>query len=64
MYFKKRQSIQPGIELRTQDGRRVPLHITFLNGEIHLNASDMEKGAYELVMDRGAIVESKSIRVR
>ncbi|MCB0669606.1 MAG: hypothetical protein KDC80_27465 [Saprospiraceae bacterium] len=63
MYFKKRKTEEPGIELRTQDGQRIPLKVTFLNGEILINEKDMEKGAYELVMNRGDRIESKAFVV-
>lgn len=63
MYFKKRKVEQPGIELRTQDGRQVPLRVTFLNGEIRINEQDLEKGAYQLVIDRGDQVESRAFVV-
>lgn len=63
MYFKKRQVEQPGIELRTQDGRQIPMHITFLNGQIHINPAEMEKGAYQLVIDHGSSIEAKNFQV-
>ena len=63
MYFMKRKVEQPGIELRKQDGQLIPMHITFQNGEIHINADEMDKGSYELVINRGHSKESKAFVV-
>ena len=63
MYFIKRKVEQPGIELRKKDGQLIPMHMTFQDGEIHINADEMEKGAYELVIYRGQSKESKAFVV-
>ena len=63
MYLIKRKVERPGIELRKKDGQLIPMHMTFQNGEIHINADAMEKGSYELVINRGHSKESKAFVV-
>ncbi|MBK8502187.1 MAG: hypothetical protein IPL46_08250 [Saprospiraceae bacterium] len=63
MYSLKSREKQPGIELLTIEGKQVPLHVTFSNGEIHINSNCMDKGSYQLVVNRGKIKESREFVV-
>ena len=63
MYFLKRKDKQPGIELLTSEGKHIPLHVTFSNGEIHINSNYMDKGSYQLVINRGKSKESSEFVV-
>lgn len=64
MYFFKRRPKMPTFELHQEDGSITPLHITFRNGEIHLNPDYMARGTYELQIDRGSEKESRLITVQ
>ena len=64
MYFFKRKPKMPTFELHQEDGSITPLHITFKNGEIHLNPNYMARGTYELQIDRGSEKESRLITVQ
>ena len=64
MYLFKRKSKMPTFELHQEDGSVAPLHVTFKDGEIHLNPNFMAKGKYELMIQRGAERESRLITVQ
>ena len=63
MYSLKRKEKQPGIELQTSEGKQVPLHVTFSNGEIHINSNYMDKGSYQLVINHGKSQELREFVV-
>lgn len=62
MFFKKRTEV-PFIQLQNNEGRQIPMHLTFTNGEIHINSQAMEKGSYLLTIIKGKIRESRSFIV-
>lgn len=63
MYPLKRKEEQPGIQLLTSEGKHIPLHVTFVDGEIHINSNAMDKGSYQLVIDKGKSRESRHFTV-
>ncbi len=63
MTFRKRSDQALAFRLQTDDGKKMPLKLKFKNGEIHINASQMPRGTYQLTMDRGDDVESQYFKV-
>ena len=53
MYLFKRRPGPPAIQLFRSDGEATPLHVTFRNGEIHINPDAMAKGNYQLKISQG-----------
>lgn len=63
MYFLKRREEPGGIQLFTSDGEHIPLHVTFINGEIHINSEVMKKGSYQLVINKGKTREARTFTI-
>ena len=65
MYFFKRKTEQvPAIELRTSEGDTTALHVTFKNGEIHINSEAMAQGSYQLVINNGRSSEYRAFTIQ
>ena len=53
MSLFKRPPAPPAIELYRSNGESTQLHVTFKNGEIHINPDAMDKGNYLLTVSQG-----------
>ena len=62
--FKRKTERAPAIELRTSEGDHTPLHVTFKNGEIHINSDAMAQGSYQLVINDGSGSEYRAFTVQ
>lgn len=62
--FKRKHQPSPAIELLTGDGRHTSLHVTFKNGEIHINADALDQGSYQLVINNGKSSEFKAFTIQ
>ena len=63
MYLFKKRYKAPTFEMYYRDGRRARLNLKFQNGEMHLNPDRMDRGIYELAIDRGETKEYRQIKV-
>ncbi len=63
MYLFRRKTVSPNIQLYSDDGQSMRMHMTFKNGEIHLNPAQLDRGTYRLTINRGDSRESMKIRI-
>ncbi|NND32094.1 MAG: hypothetical protein HKN76_05835 [Saprospiraceae bacterium] len=61
--FKRRQEPSPAIQLLTSDGEHTSLHVTFRNGEIHINSDALDQGTYQLIINHGKNRECKPFTI-
>jgi len=63
MQLFKRRTAPPAIQLFRSNGEVTPLHVTFRNGEIHINPDAMDKGTYQLRIRQGKDEASQSFTI-
>ncbi len=63
MYFLRKKQVTPAIQMFSSDGKAARLHVTFRNGEIHINADQMPRGSYQLRIEKGPAQETRQITV-